>query len=104
MSELTRYQAEKIAKFIDSTARGWCEEAIFSSVNIILEGTQSIHLPPLEPFVWHEATPENLVRIPKFLYVLVKFGFRWSGDSDYRDGSYWRCNNDAPYTHFMLIE
>lgn len=106
MSDLTRYQAHKIGEMVHEyyEPKGilpFCE--LTDEIQHILDNNQSIPVPPLEPFVWYENTPENCVRIPKFLWILVKFGRKWSGDSDFQDGPYWHCNNDAPYTHFMLI-
>jgi hypothetical protein len=109
MSELTRYQAIKIVKYL-VTHRPWGKSwndvgnTVLSDIQRILDENQSVHIPPLEPFVWYEATPENCARIPDGSYAAIKGLGEWHGGTDHWIGCWYysRTQTGSP-TYFMLI-
>lgn len=110
---LTRYQAIAALEALN--------DSLFKSDNMILSVEyidviqkaldENQSLPQLEPFVWHEATPENCERIPKDGLYSVNALMRFK-DNSWIDGVYnyhnqtWNWPDRAEYkiTHFMLIK
>jgi len=106
MSELTRFQAEKVVWWLKNYHGIDLSEAL-GDIQKALDENQT--LPALKPFVWYEATPENCARIPKdndgvgSVWVNVWVDNDIWGRSRYDDDKFEEWKNNG-VTHFMLIE